>query len=473
MRLDLSLSQRPEMQLRLSPQLIQRIEILQLPSHELMELIQQECAENETLEVDARSTEPRELGETQPENGKAADVTEEVSEHLEEYTGYNEILRRPRVRQDGERDAKHDAMMNAPEISHTLRDHLLGQVRFANLDERVRGFLEILIDHLDDNGFLPEPVEELLIPYDELYTLEVAEQALAFLKTLDPVGVGARDMAECFLMQLDPTHPNYRLHRAMIEDHLEDWRDNRLPKIARDTGVDMDDVKEAMEDLREILSPPPGRRFREDVVVPVRPDVVVEQVEGQYVPRLVDDYYPQISINSGYLDVYREGAIKGRSRRDLKGKIERARFLIEAIEQRKNTLLRVAIEIVGHQRDFFESNRLLPLKMRDVADTLELHVSTVSRAISDKWMQTPRGIFPMKFFFTGAAPGGETAGLESRDSVRNKVQEIIAGEDKQKPLSDEEVVEKLRTLGVDIARRTVTKYRKMLNIPSSRERRAY
>ena len=129
--------------------------------------------------------------------------------------------------------------------------------------------------------------------------------------------------------------------------------------------------------------------------------------------------------------------------------------------------------MVAHQREFFESERLLPLKMRDVADTLELHVSTVSRAISDKWMQTPRGIYPLKHFFTGAAPGGEAAGLESRDSVRTKVKEIIDGEDKSKPLSDEEIVVRLKALGVDIARRTVTKYRKMMNIPSSRQRREY
>lgn len=473
MRLELSLSQRPEMQLRLSPQLIQRIEILQLPAQELIELIQQETAENETIEVDPARSDSQQVPESEVDAPKKDDeLSEQVSSELERYTQYNEILR-PRVRNDGERDAKLEAMQNAPSAPETLRDHLFDQISFASLPDPVRGFLEILIQHLDDNGFLAEPIDELVIPHDELYSIEDARKALEFLRTLDPVGVGARDMRDCFLMQLDPDHPRHALHRQIISDHLEDWRDNRLPKIARATGVDMDEVKVAMDDLRTILSPPPGRLFRQEIVVPVRPDVVVEKIEDRYQVRLEESIYPQISLNSTYLELYRDRVGGSKQRKDLKGKIERARFLIEAIEQRKNTLLRVAMEIVQHQQDFFEHSRLLPLKMRDVADTLGLHVSTVSRAISDKWMQTPRGIFPLKHFFTGAAPGSETAGLESRDSVRIKVQEIIDGEDKKKPLSDEEVVEKLRTLGVDIARRTVTKYRKMLNIPSSRQRREY
>ena len=349
----------------------------------------------------------------------------------------------------------------------------MDQVGFANLPERIRAFLEILIEHLDSNGFLPDPLEEILIPYDEQFTIEEGRQALEFLRTLEPVGVGAADLRECFLMQLDESHQRYGLHRMLIEDHLEDWRDNRMPKISRATGAEIEQVKQAMEDLRTILSQPPGRLFRQDLVVPVRPDVVVSKIEGQYVVSLEDGLYPQISLSSAYLDLYRDRGVAGKQRKELKGKIDRARFLMEAIEQRKNTLRRVSDEIVRHQVDFFDHGRLLPLKMRDVADALGLHVSTVSRAISDKWMQTPRGVFAMKHFFTGAAPGGEAAGLESRDSVRVRVQEIIGLEDKRKPLSDEEVVKKLRTLGLDIARRTVTKYRKMLNIPSSRQRREY
>ncbi len=470
MRLDLSLSQRPEMQLRLSPQLIQRIEILQLPAHELIELIQQECAENETIEV-----EPARSEETAVGNGKelpGQEVSEQVAENLEKYSGTQEMMR-PRARADGERDAKMEAMANAPSGPGTLQDHLLDQISFANLPAGVRGFAEILVQHLDENGFLREPVEELLIPHDETFTVDEAKKALRFLKTLDPIGVGAKDIRECFLMQLDEGHPRFPLHRKIVADHLEDWQENRLPKIAREAEVDVEAVKVAMDDLRSILSPPPGRLFRRDVVVPVRPDVVVEKVEDQWEVRLEDDYYPTVSISPAYVSLSREGGLKGKARRELKGKLDRARFLIEAIEQRKNTLLRVAVEIVEHQREFLEHGGLRPLKMRDVADQLGLHVSTVSRAISDKWMQTPRGVFPLKHFFTGAAPGGEASGLESRDSVRQKVKEIIDAEDKAKPLSDEDIVRELKTLGLDIARRTVTKYRKMMNIPSSRQRREY
>ncbi|MBI4881577.1 MAG: RNA polymerase factor sigma-54 [Planctomycetes bacterium] len=472
MKLELSLSQRPEMQLRLSPQLIQRIEILQLPAQELVELIQQECAENETIEVEPpRSEAPAPANGSESESGET-ELAEQVSSNLEKYTGYSEILR-PRVRRDGERDAKMEAMLNAPSAPGTLQDHLLAQVAFANLAERTRACVEILVMHLDENGFLPDPLEELIIPYDERYTLEEFRQAHEYLRILDPVGVGARDMRECFLAQLDPGHPRHDLLRRIIGEHLDDWRDNRLPKIARALALDMERLKDALDELRGLLVPPPGRLFRQEVVVPVRPDIVVERGDGGYEVRLEDDYYPQVTLSPSYVDLYRDRSLGRRMRRDLRNKIERARFLIEAIEQRKNTLHRVALVIVEHQREFFEDGSLLPLKMRDVADTLGLHVSTVSRAISDKWMQTPRGIFPMKHFFTGAAPGGQAVGLESRDSVRTKVQEIIDAEDKRRPLSDEDVVEKLAACGLDIARRTVTKYRKMLNIPSSRQRREY
>ena len=472
MRLELQLSQRPEMQLRLSPQLIQRIEILQLPAQELIELIQQESAENEILEVEPAQSELAVPLNGQEKEASEPELSEQVSSNLEQYTGYSEILR-PKAKRDGERDPKMEAMKNAPSAPGSLIDHLLAQVSFANLSTDVRAFIEILIQHLDPNGFLPDPLEEILIPYDEEFTIEVARDAFDFLRTLDPVGVGAIDMRDCFLMQLDREHPRYKLHKKIISKHLDDWRDNRLPKMARSAGVDLDQLREAMNDLRTLLLPPPGRLFHQDLVVPVRPDVVVTKVEGQYVVSLEDGLYPQISVNSAYLDLYRSRGVVGQRRKELKGKIDRARFLMEAIEQRKNTLRRVTEEIVQHQEDFLEHGRLLPLKMRDVADSLGLHVSTVSRAISDKWMQTQRGIFSLKHFFTGAAAGGEAAGLESRDSVRTRVVEIIEGEDKRKPLSDEEVVKRLRTLGLDIARRTVTKYRKMLNIPSSRQRREY
>ncbi len=472
MRLDLSLSQRPEMQLRLSPQLIQRIEILQLPAGELIDLIQQECAENETLEAEAPKVEAPVQNGTAAASETVASKEDIAEQRLEDYRRYDELLR-PKINRSDDRDAKMEAMQNVADHETTLPEHLLAQISFANLPPKTRGFAEILVQHLDGNGFLVEPLEEILIPHDVEYTRADAEEALAFLKSLEPVGVGARDLRECFLMQLDEGHPDYELHKKIVADHLDDWRDNRLPKIAKATNVDVEHVKIAMEELKHILQPPPGRRFREATIVPVVPDVVVEKIEDRYEVRLEDDYFPTLSISSSYLDMYRDKSVDSKSRRDIRGKIERARFLIEAIEQRRNTLYKVAREIVGHQQDFLDNGRLKPLKMRDVADTLGLHVSTVSRAISDKWIQTPRGVHPMKFFFTGAAPGGESSGLESRDSVRHKVKEIIDGEDRQAPLSDEDVVEKLRALGLDIARRTVTKYRKMLKIPSSRQRRAY
>lgn len=466
MKLDLSLTPRQELQLRLSPQLIQRVEILQLPTSQLLELVEQECTENDSLVY-----EPPESERTGTPDGDGAverEPEEEWAEAAEKAERFQEVLR-ARARFDGEKDPKLEALANTPAQDGTLSDHLMEQIRFANLDPKVREFAEILVGQLDENGFLPQPLEDIYVPLDDRFTREEAEAALAFLRSLDPPGVAARDMRDCFLSQLDPDHPHYELHRRIVSEHLDDLANNRIPRIARSLGVPVEEVPALVAELRGILKPPPGRLFRREPVVPVRPDIVVEKGEdGDYEVRLAEENYPRLDIDPAYAELYRDPELRGRIRKEIREKVDRARFLIDAIEQRKGTLLRVAREIVDHQREFFENGRLRPLKMRDVADALGLHVSTVSRAIADKWMQTPRGIFPLRKFFTGAST---EEGGESRDAVQEMVKEIIDAEDPRNPLSDEDIVAELRKRGVRIARRTVTKYRRLLNIPSSRERR--
>jgi RNA polymerase sigma-54 factor len=472
MRLDLSLTQRPELRLQLSPQLIQRIEILQLPSLDLQELISQELLENEAIEMKepAATPEPTTTETKQGETDQASGIDEEDVPGLDwrEYFG----PARKRV-SDGEMDPKLEAMQNTAARATTLQEHLENQLLLMEIPSDIRELTTILIYNLDDRGYLRTPLQDILIPLDDRFTLEQAERALRVLQSLDPRGVGARDERECLLLQLEPDHPRYELLKRLISEHLEDLSKNRLPKVAKDTGETLDTIKDMLGEFRH-FDPSPGSRYSVEQIHYIYPDVVVELVGDRYEIKVEDSYYPKLGVNQSYMLLLRNKSVDPELRRHIKKNIESAKWLIESIEQRKSTLYRVAAEIVQRQQTFFDHgiNFLKPLKMQEVADALGIHVSTVSRAISDKHLQCHRGIFAMKFFFTGAAQGTDGV-IESRAGVKQKVKEIIDQEDRQSPLSDEDIVEKLRATGLDIARRTVTKYRKALKIPSSRQRREY
>ena len=292
------------------------------------------------------------------------------------------------------------------------------------------------------------------------------------MQALDPPGVGARDLKECLLLQLTPGMPFYDELRVLIENHLEDLENNRLPAIAKKTGLSIDRIQEVWDELRK-LKPKPGSEFNETFVPTVTPDVFVERDEGgQYQVRLEDTQLPNLYISPTYRKLLQQGDTNAETREYIKRKVNSAQWLIEAIEQRRGTLTRVSQAIVDHQTRFLDDGPeyIEPLKMQQIADKVKVHVTTVSRAVDDKWIQTPRGIFPLRRFFVGGttrADGEEVAW----DRVRVKLQEIVDAEDKTKPLSDDALVEELGKHGITVARRTVTKYRKAMNIPSSRQRR--
>ena len=481
MRQEILLHQRPELRLQLSPQLIQRIEILQLGAEELEETMENEVLSNELLRAEQPPAQTQDAGEAahqqQVADGVAAEngpVDSEARTSLDELAYADRLAHLPpaRVRRD-DRDPKQEALNNSPERPEGLVEHLETQLRLETDDERLRELAAYLVRSLDRNGWLTEPLAELLIPF-EGYTLEDGEEALAIIQRLDPTGVGARSPQECLLLQLDPEHPEAALLRRLIDGGLEDVAANRLPKLARDLGVPLDKVKELIQTLRTEFDPFPGSRFEHAPQRRVRPDVVVEKVDDRYEVQLEDDYLPRLRIDDARWRSLRTQARDGELKRQLRRDLESARWLIESIEQRKRTLERVANVIVERQLDFLEHgvNYLKPLKMQEVADELGIHVSTVSRALKGKYMQTPHGVHEMKFFFTGASQGTDGV-VESRTGVRERVREIVEREDKSHPLSDEEIVNRLATMGLKIARRTVTKYRKALGIPSSRRRREY
>ena len=477
MKLELQQSLRPELRLKMSPQLIQRIEILQLSSLDLKEMIQKELMENEVLEIE----EPVEEKSLEAERDKelAGEEEEAFGEEMERFSSLLESEERfgsgaPARVSGGDKDPKMEAMQNTASRPITLQEHLKNQLDLSDADEEIKVPAEQIIFNINERGYLLYPLDEIRFSLDRECSTEEMEEALQLVQSFEPRGVGARSLEECLLLQLDESRTDYPLMRKMILNHVEDISKNRLPKVARDLGVSLAVVQKLIQELAH-LDPIPGRSFRGDDVPYVFPDVVVKLVEGRYEIQLEDNFYPRLAVSKTYLDMCRNKTLDPKLRKHFRGKIESAKWLIESIMQRKSTLLRVVTEIMERQRDFLDHGpgMLRPLKMQDIADKLGIHVSTVSRTISDKYVQTHRGIFPLKSFFTGAAPSSGGEGLESRSSVKQKVWEIIDGEDKSRPLSDQEIVQRLKETGMNIARRTVTKYRKALKIPSSRERRVY
>ncbi|WP_435016805.1 RNA polymerase factor sigma-54 [Tundrisphaera sp. TA3] len=474
MRLDTSQQMRTDMRLRMAPRMIQSMEILQLPLMALQERIDQELIENPIL-VDLReSSTPGDAEAEAPTSSAEEAPSPEYDDGDDWQDNFSESHRLSRAALSEESDRKHDAMQNMASRPESLHDDLAHQLGYLECDPVVRGLAEYLIYNLDDNGFLQAELHDLVRDYGGDAVYAQAEEALALVQRLDPPGVGARNLRECLLLQLTPDIPCRDVLQVLISSHLDDIQQNRLPTIEKRTGIPIDVIKEAIEQLRR-LNPRPGARYLAANSQYVMPDLIVEANDhGEYEVRLADDHTPQLAISRQYQKMLKNKSSDPVTREFIQKKIQSARWLIESIEQRRSTLLKVARAIIEHQKDFLDKGpeSIEPLKMQQIADRVHVHVTTVSRAVDDKWVQTPRGIFSLKRFFGGGtttADGEEVAW----DTIKQKLLEIIAKEDKQNPLSDEEIVEELGNHGFPVARRTVTKYRKALRIPSSRQRKQF
>jgi len=490
MRMDASLHLRQEMRMRLAPQIIQSIEILQLPLIELRQRVDQELTENPMLErlespeeAEAPASESPPASEVEaPKEEKVDEVTVEESNEDIQYERLAELTRycddfsgedRPRANASDERDPKMEAFENSPAPDPSLKDHLNHQLTYLDVDETTREICENIVANLDARGYLPCALEEVIASLDFEVAPEQAGEALAVVQSLEPPGVGARSLEECLLLQLDQREADYDLLSRLINEHFEDILKNRYPQVARALGCTIEDLKAAVEKISK-LNPVPGSLFENPEAPHVVPDLRLEEVDGEYVIILEDSWLPPLRISSYYARRLQRKDLDPKTREYLQKKLQSAQGLISAIQQRRTTVFRVATEIMKVQRAFLEQGdmHLTPLKMQDIADEVGVHVSTVSRAISDKYIQTPHGVYSLKHFFTGGLEK-QDGEVESWEVVRQKLQHIIDNEDKSKPLNDEEIAEALRKQGIDIARRTVTKYRKTLNIPSSRMRKEY
>ncbi len=473
MRLDTSQQMRTDMRMRMAPRMIQSMEILQLPLMALQERIDQELIENPLL-VDLRESLPSEADAEPTAAASEADATPPEFEGPDDWDSYGETHRLSRAALSEEADRKHDAMQNMASRPESLHDDLAHQLGYMDCSANVRALAEYIIHNLDENGFFRLDLHDVVRDYGGEANLAEAEEALEVVQMLDPPGVGARNLRECLLLQLTPEVPYRDVLQVLISNHLEDIQQNRLPQIEKKTGISLDEIKEAIEQLRR-LNPRPGERYESQNNQFVVPDLIVEPDDhGEYTVRLADDHTPQLKISAHYQRMLKNKSADPVTREFIQKKLMSAKWLIESIEQRRSTLLKVARAIIEHQKDFLDKGpeSIEPLKMQQIADRVHVHVTTVSRAVDDKWVQTPRGIFALKRFFGGGtttADGEEVAW----DTIKQKLLEIIAKEDKENPLSDEEIVEHLGQSGLPVARRTVTKYRKALRIPSSRQRKQF
>jgi RNA polymerase sigma-54 factor len=481
-----------EQRMKLAPRMIQSMEILQLATMALEERIDQELAANPVLEREESTLDqgpdltpvagipPEASAPTGTETSPSSATTDGEPSR----DGFEDYIPGQRLSsaKAGDRDPKMEAMANTVARGASLQEELHQQWNMIDdIAPAIHRGGSVLIDWVDEDGFLRDSLDTICRELPNGVRREDLEKALPILQQrLEPAGVCARDLKESLLLQIDAISRDQGLDlsaaRTLISRYLEDLELNRLPHIAAKSGWSLEQINEAKSFMARHLHPRPGRLLVDRQVPVVAPDAIIEPDEhtGEYRIRLTDDRLPRLCINSMYSRMARARSVDSNTRHFISNNIRNARWLIEAIEQRRNTLMRVLRVVVDAQKDFIDMGPefLKPLPMTSVADQLGIHVATVSRAVADKYVQTPRGIFPLRAFFSGGMENssGETV---SFDAIKAKLMDVIAEEDKLNPLNDDEIVEKLKAKGLTLARRTVAKYRKICRIAPARQRRHF
>ncbi|MFH1746195.1 MAG: RNA polymerase factor sigma-54 [Planctomycetota bacterium] len=481
-----------QQQQRLTPQLIQAMDILQLPLMALEARISQEIDSNPALELISPEDEFAESAEETPtesertdgeqtlvvEEGNADDF-ERLDNLVREYDWMDDEAdyrgTKSRARGLEEADIKMEAMANTAARPMSLQEYLLEQWGLVEVDSRTREIGAGIIDFVDENGRLMTPLDEIARELSMPPSIEEMEAVLTAVQQLDPPGIAARNLQECLLLQLRILPGETDLEKRIIEEHFEDLQRNRLPAIARALNVDLADLRGALRVITR-LSMRPGREVAERQVPRIVPDVIVEYNEEQdrYETSLTRGNTREMRISPEFREALEKSRNDKKSREFIKEKIEAANAIIDAVRYRRERLLEVAKAVVDAQRDFLDQGEqhMKVLRMSDLAVRFGCDPSTISRTVDEKYMQTPRGIFVLRRFFTGGTESGDGEVL-GWDSIKAKVQEIVDNEDKRRPLNDDEIVERLKKLGIEIKRRTVAKYRAQLNIPTARQRRQY
>lgn len=439
----------------LSPQMMQAMEILQMGSQELLEYIEETLQENPVLDSEEHREEPEDVS-----------LLRRKLEWLES----TDVQNRAYHQQDAEEGRDPLDMNGSNPMEESLYYYLKSQVRFEQLDPAVGRVADYLMESLDSNGWMDEPEADVAVRLG--VKPAVVAEALKVLQSLEPAGVGARTLAECLRLQLE-RRGETGLAMTIVDRYLEAMSRDRYHQIAKETGASRTQVQEACQLIRS-LNPRPGMGFsaREHLRY-ITPDLVVVNFEDHFEILTNDYYFPTLKVSQYYSQLYRETG-DTQVKEYLNDKLKQARWVVRSVEQRRSTLMNVARCVVDRQERFFRQGpgHLRPLLLTDVAQELEVHESTVSRALKDKYLQCAHGVFPMGYFFSRGLGGAGEEGV-SPDRAKTRLRALIDGEDKKKPLSDQKLAERLAAEGVPLSRRTVAKYRDELGIPSTAGRKTF
>lgn len=488
MALEIRQVQKLAQQLVMTPQLQQAIKLLQLSRLELEQLISQELQENPVLEeTPAQETETREESQeetaqeipeapTELAPNRELSTTDKIGtldwqEYMETHTNsIHGSLTAEADREDGEGGPSWE---NTLTKIASLEDHLDWQLRLSKLSEREQAIGSYIIGNLDPNGYLTLPLDEICQVTGA--SPEEAQSVLRRIQFFDPVGVAARDLRECLLIQLENLQLSDSLAARIVSDHLSLLETKRYEKLVRELNVSIEEVVVASQ-LIASLEPKPARGFDQEEIRAIIPDVSVEKIDDEYKVFLNEEGVSRLRVSSLYRRMAgQEGKEEEEARQYLQDKVRAATWLIKSIQQRQQTLYRVTECIFQFQRDFLEHgvSHLKPMVLRDVAESIGMHESTVSRATANKYVHTAQGVFELKFFFQSGLKTGNHEDVSS-ESVREKIRTIISAEDPRKPYSDQQIAGMLGQESIDIARRTVAKYREAMGIlPSSKRRQPY
>ncbi len=471
MRMEPRLVQTQTQRLMLTQKMQQAIQILQLSRLELEQHVQQELDANPVLELVQKESEPE-----PPQDAKSTDDTEDfddVSFDLDDYA--SRWGDRPTTGVDLSRNRDADARRAYYEDSITKEEsftaHLLTQLHVAGGDDETTRLGERIIGDIDEKGYFSGSLEEIAGEFG--VPVARVEEALALVQHFEPTGVGARSVVECLLIQIEVEYPEQEELKVLVRDHLTALERRQIPKIAKAMGIKPERVEE-LKDMLATLDPWPGLEYRVDPPQYVTPDLIVEKVDDGFEVYLSDERVPELRISDQYRRMARDKKVTGEEKQYIRDKVEAAKWLIRNIQQRQDTILRIGKAIVEVQEEFLDKGieHIRPLTLQEIADKVGVHEATVSRTTRGKYMQTPQGLFELKFFFS---PGlrHDSGEAQSSKSVQSQVKKLIDEEDKAKPLSDQKIADMLKTQGINIARRTVTKYREGLGLLSTSLRRQY
>ncbi len=479
--LNQSFQQRQTQQLMLAPQMRQSLKILQVAALDLRQTIQEELQANPALEempMDDVSLEksatsgdenaganddPREEMDFSKDQQMLDRIGQDWRDHMSDTGGVRQTT--------SEEDERRQHFYDSLTTETSLQQHLMQQAELAGVAPAILEALRYLIGSLDDRGYLTSTLSDLALLTS--LSLETMQEAAKVLKSFEPAGIGAENLGECLLIQLNHQGRGKSVAARIVRDHFELLVRRRIPDLSRKMGLAPEIIQEAIE-IIGTLDPAPGRRFADDSNRVVVPDVTVEKDNGEWQIILNQDYIPRLRLSGTYKDLIAKGKLSKQESDYLREKLRSGKFIINAIEQRQRTIERITREILKHQSEFFAEgvSKLKPLTMTQIADIIGVHETTVSRALANKYIKTPHGVFEMKFFFTSGYQS-EAGASVANTSVKEMIADIIAGEDPGQPRSDQEIVGLLQEKGLKIARRTVAKYREELGLLPSNLRRRY